>query len=182
MNSMRFARHIVVAAALTVTSLTQTTAPASAESTPQDIRDQTLASANAARAKYGARPLKWNDSLYTGADQWARQCKFQRGPGSHGENLFVTTAASDNRTTIKTAFESWMAEAAKYDYNRPGFSAATGGFTQVVWKNTTQITLAVARCPADTIFSVPSTYVVARFTRPGNYVGQFPQNVGRPVT
>lgn len=52
-----------------------------------------------------------------------------------------------------------------------------------MWKSTAQITVGVARCVAGTIFpSVPSYFVVARFTPPGNINGQFPQNVGRPVS
>ncbi|KAF8888246.1 CAP domain-containing protein [Infundibulicybe gibba] len=65
--------------------------------------------------------------------------------------------------------------------NNPGFSSATGHFTQVVWKGTTQVACAVANCGAGTIFSQASGYVVCRYSPPGNVIGQFPQNVGRPV-
>jgi uncharacterized protein YkwD len=183
MIAMRFARHIAVAATLTLTGLVQATAPAAAEPAPQEIQDQTLASANAARAKYGARPLTWNGSLYPAANEHARSCKFQHSnaQGGYGENLYVVSGSPGLKTAITSAFNAWMAEASKYNYNNPGFSGATGHFTQVVWKSTTQITLSVSRCAANTIFPMASTYVVARFTPPGNYMGQFPQNVGRPI-
>ncbi|MEU4547159.1 CAP family protein [Nonomuraea dietziae] len=186
MDTMRTARHIAVAATLAVTGLTQA-APAAAElaaPAPQEVKDQTLASVNAARAQYGARPLTWNETLYPSADEHARACRFQHSnpQGAYGENMYAASGSPDTKTAIANAFNAWMAEASQYNYNRPGFSASTGHFTQVVWKSTTQITLAVARCAAGTIFpSMASTYVVARFTPPGNLQGQFPQNVGRHV-
>ncbi|KAF8978699.1 CAP domain-containing protein, partial [Cyathus striatus] len=64
--------------------------------------------------------------------------------------------------------------------NKPGFSSATGHFTQVVWKSSTSIACAIANCPAGTIFNQTSKYVVCRYAPPGNYLGQFPQNVGHP--
>ncbi|MEU4213710.1 CAP domain-containing protein [Streptomyces sp. NPDC026206] len=180
---MRFARPIAVAAALTFTTLMLATAPASAAPAPQEIKDQTLASANAARAKYGARPLTWSDPLYPATDQYAQMCKFAHSAaeGRYGENLYAVIGPSDTKTAIRQAFASWMAEASKYDYNKPGFSSATGRFTQLVWKGTTQISLAVSKCPAGMLFPQAGAFVLARFTPAGNFPGQFPQNVGRPV-
>ncbi|KAG0318144.1 Golgi-associated plant pathoproteinsis- protein 1, partial [Podila horticola] len=36
----------------------------------------------------------------------------------------------------KTAITAWYNEEKQYNYNNPGFSGATGHFTQVVWKDT----------------------------------------------
>ncbi|PFH46571.1 hypothetical protein AMATHDRAFT_69529 [Amanita thiersii Skay4041] len=141
--------------------------------------EQVLANHNAARRQYGAKALTWNAGLYPGTLQWAKTCKFQHSnpQGRYGENLYASTGNAG----IKNAVDSWMAEASRYDYNHPGFSTATGHFTQVVWKSTTQVACAVANCPAGTIFSQPSRYVVCRYTPPGNYAGQFQQNVGRHI-
>ncbi|MFF3227079.1 CAP family protein [Nocardia suismassiliense] len=137
-----------------------------------------LSVANAARAQYGAPPMTWNSGLSSDTQQYAAACKFQHSDsrGRYGENLYAGTG---NRS-FEDAMKSWMAEASKYDYNNPGFSPETGHFTQVVWKASTQLTVGIASCPAGTIFSQPSTYIVARYTPPGNVRGQFPQNVGRP--
>ncbi|TCJ89949.1 CAP family protein [Nocardia alba] len=143
--------------------------------------DQSLTAHNTARAKHGAGPLQWAAQLYPSTVQYANMCVFahSNSGGQYGENLYATT---NPNATAATAVDSWMAEAAQYDYDNPGFSAATGHFTQVVWKNTTQVAVAVADCPAGTIFpSTASKFIVARYTPPGNYQGQFPQNVGRPV-
>ena len=82
---------------------------------------------------------------------------------------------------------------AKYDYNHPGFSSATGHFTQVsfsskfplwpelidgypqvVWKGSKQVACAIANCGAGTIFGQPSKMIVCRYSPPGNVLGQFP--------
>lgn len=129
----------------------------------------------------------------------------------YGENLYYNT----RDVGIKDAVNAWMSEAPKYDYNKPGFSSATGKgdwcratrrficsswtgpicfvilkqvyktqhclghFTQVVWKSTTSVACAKASCPAGTITQMPSFFFVCRYAPPGNYQGQFPQNVGR---
>ena len=59
-----------------------------------------------------------------------------------------------------------------YDYNNHGFKSGTGHFTQVVWKTTTKVGCAVAYA-ADG----KSTFVVAKYEKPGNYFGQFAANV-----
>lgn len=143
--------------------------------------DQVVSLHNQARARYGARPVTWNSGLYSSTVSYAQACKFVHSDsqGKYGENLYAGTG--NPGPGIADAVQSWMSEASKYDYSKPGFSAATGHFTQVVWKSTTQVTCALANCPANTIFPAPSHYIVCRYTPPGNYQGQFPQNVGRPV-
>ncbi|KAI9236013.1 MAG: CAP domain-containing protein [Podila humilis] len=136
-----------------------------------------LISHNAARAQYGAKPLAWNANLYAGTQQWASQCKpVHSNSREYGENLYYDT----RNVGIQEAVNYWMSEAPKYDYNKPGFSQATGHFTQVVWKSTTSVACARASCPNGTISSVPTYFFVCRYAPPGNYQGLFPQNVGRP--
>ncbi|KAI7821198.1 CAP domain-containing protein [Gamsiella multidivaricata] len=142
--------------------------------------DQVLAEHNQARARYGARALQWTPALYSATVQYVQMCKFahSNAESQYGENIY---ASSNPNTGIKDAVAAWMAESSNYNYNNPGFSAATGQFTQVVWKNTQQVTCAMASCPAGAIFPQPSKYIVCRYTPQGNIAGQFPQNVGRSV-
>ncbi|KAH9485645.1 Pathogenesis-related protein PRB1-3 [Psilocybe cubensis] len=138
-----------------------------------------ISSHNTNRAAYGASAVTWNANLYPGALSWAQACKFQHSGGNYGENLY---AASGSSNIMADGMKAWMSEASKYDYNNPGFSSATGHFTQVVWKATTQVACASANCPAGTIFpTLPATYLVCRYSPPGNVMGQFRQNVGRHV-
>ncbi|MFI5776276.1 CAP family protein [Nocardia sp. NPDC051570] len=141
-------------------------------------QDHMLSVANSARARYGAAPLSWNSDLSSSTQQYAQSCKFEHSNsgGRYGENLYAGTGT----VAFDDALQNWMAEATAYDYNHPGFSAETGHFTQVVWKGSTQMTVGIASCPAGTVFPEPSTFVIARFTPPGNVLGQFPDNVGRP--
>ncbi|TKK85933.1 secretion protein [Herbidospora galbida] len=167
-------KYFVVAAALAAIP-----APAFAET----VKDAALASHNTARAQYGARPLVWNASILPATQTWANACRFQHSnpAGQYGENLYASTKVADDATIVRDAVKAWMDEARYYDYNKPGFSAATGHFTQVVWKSSTGLAVAVGSCPANTIFPRASKYVVARYTPPGNWGGQYAQNVGRPV-
>ncbi|MEV0368154.1 CAP family protein [Nocardia fusca] len=142
--------------------------------------DEVLARHNHARENYGAPPLTWNSDLYASTLQFARQCKFQASEagGQYGENLYAGTSSTMG---IHDAMRTWMNEGSKYNYSNPGLSAGTRHFTQVVWKSTTQVTAAIADCPAGTIYDQPSKFIVARYTPPGNLEGRFPQNVGRRV-
>ncbi|WP_433664086.1 CAP domain-containing protein [Nocardia sp. CA-128927] len=86
--------------------------------------------------------------------QYAEACKFEHSNsgGRYGENLYAGTGDR----SFDDAMESWMSEASAYDYNHPGFSSATGHFTQVVWKGSTQLTVGIGSCPAGTISLSPA--------------------------
>lgn len=75
----------------------------------------------------------------------------------------------------------WGNERLKYDYNNPGFSSATGHFTQVVWKQSTNLGCGWKRCHGGS-GKANGYYVVCRYTPPGNYQGRFKKNVGRQIS
>ncbi|KAJ4482498.1 CAP domain-containing protein [Lentinula aciculospora] len=140
----------------------------------QDFIQATLNTHNTARSKYGASPLTWNTGLYSATQQWANACVFQHSGGNYGENL---AAAAPQGITAQQGVNMWMAEASQYNYSNPNFSSATGHFTQVVWKSTTSVACAIANC---NFLGNGTGYLVCRYDPPGNYYGQFAQNVGRP--
>lgn len=112
-----------------------------------------------------------------------------------GQNLYQKTVVG---TTLEIrgqeVVDSWYGENKNYDYSRPGFSSATGHFTQVspcnmhahavmmyvptqvVWIGSTHIGVASA-------VQGNTMYVVANYTPPGNVVGpeNFSTNVKRPM-
>lgn len=112
-----------------------------------------------------------------------------------GQNLYQKTVVG---TTLEIrgqeVVDSWYGEIKHYDYNRPGFSSATGHFTQVtlcnihacavtddvptqvVWIGSTHVGVASA-VQGNTV------YVVANYAPPGNVVGpeNFSTNVKRPM-
>ncbi|CAF3889267.1 unnamed protein product, partial [Didymodactylos carnosus] len=62
-------------------------------------------------------------------------------------------------------------------YDKPGFSMSTGHFTQVVWRASNRLGVGAAIANNG---AWKKLYVVANYAPPGNYLGQFQQNVPRP--
>ncbi|KAG0254795.1 hypothetical protein DFQ27_006613 [Actinomortierella ambigua] len=144
------------------------------------FKNDVLTQHNNARAMYGAEPLTWSDALYPATLRWANSCRFRhsQSDGQYGENLYAGGGPS---VTFAQGMNAWMGESSRYNYANPVFSGATGRFTQVVWKSTTQVACAMADCRAGTIFNMASKYTVCRYSPPGNYQGGFNDNVGRRV-
>ncbi|KAI9251723.1 CAP domain-containing protein [Sporodiniella umbellata] len=127
---------------------------------------------NAVRAKHHAPALKWNRKLASYAQNWSNRCVFQHSQGDYGENLGLNYANWGQLIT-----NGWYNEYKKYDYNNPGFGMATGHFTQVVWKGTTEVGCGVTVC--DNIGKGYKLYTCS-YNTPGNYQGEFETNVLRP--
>jgi hypothetical protein len=57
-----------------------------------------------------------------------------------------------------------------------------GHFSQVLWKGSSSVGCASQLCPPGTIFaSFSSWFTVCNYVAPGNYLGQFDQNVFPPL-
>ncbi|KAJ3882027.1 CAP domain-containing protein [Lentinula edodes] len=175
-SSVQTPTRLVSSSSTTSTSsLTSPSLTASATSgATVEFIQSTLNSHNSARAQYGASSLTWNSNLYPATQQWASACVFQHSGGNYGENL---AAAAPQGISVQQGVNMWMAEASQYNYSNPTFSSSTGHFTQVVWKSTTSVACAIATC---NFLGNGTGYLVCRYDPPGNYLGQFAQNVGRP--
>ncbi|GFR71362.1 pathogenesis-related protein 1 [Elysia marginata] len=68
----------------------------------------------------------------------------------------------------------WYDEIKDYNFDSPGFSGSTGHFTQVVWKESTQLGMGKARTPDGTY-----VFAVGVYRTRGNMQGQFAENVPR---
>ncbi|KAL6762814.1 CAP domain-containing protein [Haematococcus lacustris] len=132
---------------------------------------------NSYRSVHGAPALTSSASLISGAQSWAnniaRTCIFRHSyTTGEGENL------AWGFNTWADAMFAWYNEQALYSYTVPRYSRSTGHFTQMVWKDTTQVgcASAVSRCNARTVF-------VCRYSPPGNWQGatNFRANVLPPV-
>ena len=122
--------------------------------------------------------------LYKGAEEWAKKGQFRHsvGDGSYGELLFAGISFSGPKVDVKTAVREWMDEAEKYVYVNPRFSEFTEGFVQVVWKATTQVGCATTKPPTGTIIpGQDATFIVCRYSPPGNVANEYKQNVGQLV-
>lgn len=151
----------------------------------QELFAGTLSSHNRVRAKHGLSPLRWSDKLAAYSQQWAdhlgqsSRCTMRHRSGTppYGENLFWTSATvwSDgvrelNRVTIRDVVKTWADEEAWYNYQRnsclPG--KRCGHYTQIVWKDTTEVGCAMTVCPDK------SQTWVCSYNPPGNFTGQRP--------
>jgi uncharacterized protein YkwD len=145
------------------------------------FRAAVLAQHNDYRARHQVSKLEYSSKLESGALSWARRLaatgKFEHSGGTDGENLhfFFSTESIDAAQLAEQAVSHWYAEIKKYNFKRPGFSGATGHFTQVVWKGSTSLGCGAAKSKEQSYF------IVCRYSPAGNVLGQFPQNVSRPT-
>ena len=144
-----------------------------------------LDSHNRVRTKHRLKPLKWSDKLARYSQEWANQlgsgsrCTMRHRSGlpPYGENLYWSSAIvwsngkrETNPVTIKDVVKVWTDEERWYNYQRnscqPGQKC--GHYTQVVWKNTTEVGCAVKVC------NDKSQTWVCSYNPPGNFIGVRP--------
>jgi uncharacterized protein YkwD len=127
---------------------------------------------------HGIVPLKWNEAIARNAAQWARATGGQMkhsssssrqnkaGFGFLGENL-----AKGHGATGPKGVDMWYDEIKYTSGGRQNsFSMKTGHYTQVVWKETTDLGCAVYR-----------DLLNCQYGKTGNMQGQFSRNVNGPV-
>jgi len=135
------------------------------------------------RTKHQSPPIIWDDTIASFSQQWAYYLLsnnlFQHsGSALYGENLaYFEGYGSDIVTLLKKAVDNWYNEISLYDFNNPGFSSGTGHFTCLVWKSTTRFGMGLS---INTIGN--KVDITMNTSPPGNYQGQFQQNVLPPIT
>jgi pathogenesis-related protein 1 len=132
---------------------------------------------NKARADVGVGPLAWSKNLAVYAQSWAdhlasTSCRMEHRPRSgqwkqeHGENLLIGKVGYHG---VVDAVRAWERE--KSMYHGAALNSSnwypSGHYTQMVWKNTSQIGCAKAECRGNVI-------VVCNYDPPGNVLGQKP--------
>jgi hypothetical protein len=129
---------------------------------------------NAAPAPVPPLPaLTWSPAAAAVAQAWAGRCTYAHntGRGDLGENIFASTAAA----TASDAVVSWASEAPLYDLATNSCRGVCGHYTQLVWRATTSVGCASARCGTNSPFGGGSwTLVVCDYAPPGNVVGEKP--------
>uniref|UniRef100_A0A0N4Z6B9 SCP domain-containing protein n=1 Tax=Parastrongyloides trichosuri TaxID=131310 RepID=A0A0N4Z6B9_PARTI len=134
---------------------------------------------NAFRRCHGANPLQVSQNLVNSAQRYANilaqsptgQLIHDPNNYDQGENL-----ASSSPNIAYVGVRMWYDEYKLYNYNAGVFTKGTGHFTQLVWKNTQYM-----GCAAATSTRWNLVFIVCRYSPPGNYQGQFFENVGRQV-
>lgn len=97
----------------------------------------------------------------------------------YGENVYLeypTDNLSDinNEFAVPNVIKDWYKEGKLYNYAEPGYNSKTVNFTQMIWKNTSDMGSALLKADGRIIF-------VLSFLPPGNIRGQFGSNVFPPI-
>jgi pathogenesis-related protein 1 len=133
---------------------------------------------NKIRADVGVTALIWSTDLAKFAQEWAdhlasQGCDMQHRPRDgewaqkYGENIFWGMGTD---YSALDASKGWYSEIEQYTYGVINSSnwSKTGHYTQMVWKKTTQVGIAVAKCSDGAII------IVANYNPAGNYMGESP--------
>jgi uncharacterized protein YkwD len=150
-----------------------TVAPTIPTSAPQFVDPTLFTSAilnstNVYRTSHNATPVAWNATLQSYAQSYLNStCDFAHSGGPYGENLAL--GCSDAASCV----DMWGDESAAYDYGDPNFSEQTGHFTQLVWKNTTDVGCGARLCGDS------GWYLACEYWPRGNVIGQFGDEVGK---
>ncbi|KAL4420647.1 hypothetical protein ABPG75_010303 [Micractinium tetrahymenae] len=148
---------------------------------------------NEQRARHGAPPTVWNDTLAAQAQAWTDRCVWKHSRettgGDYGENLAGALGRDkvDPTTGLdacSSAAMMWYDEVNYYDWAAadampvdvfvgqwpPSYdsSKSTGHFTQVVWADSTSFGCGVTDCANPFGFG-PAAIVACQFFPAGNY-------------
>ncbi|GKT41016.1 protein PRY2 [Colletotrichum spaethianum] len=155
--------------AQTVVTITEGSPSPTAE--PEWTSDDTFTSAvlnstNSYRNEHNASDVTWNNTLADFAtdyldDMPGDSCNFGHSGGPYSENL----AKGYPSTTL--SIEAWGEERDDYDFDTGEFDERTGHFTQLVWKNTSDVGCGRKLC------GDRQWYLVCEYWPRGNVVGQF---------
>ena len=170
----------------TSTSGTSTSSTSTSGSTASSGFEADILNAhNEKRALHGIQSLAWNDTLAKYAADYAsstfscNNVKLVHSNGPYGENLAAGYSGGYKPV------DAWYDEIKQYDFSNPGFNEATGHFTQLVWKSTSQVGCAKVTCDNSW-----SQYTICEYSNTrGNVVGTdsktgksyFSENVLKPI-
>ncbi|KAI1397243.1 PR-1-like protein [Hypoxylon fuscum] len=172
------------------TTIVVTVAPAIPSDAPSFVDHDAFTSAilnstNTYRATYNASAVRWNSTLEDFAQSYldtsssssssssrrrdGETCDMQHSGGPYGENLALGCS------TAGSCVDAWASEVAAYDYGAPGFGETTGHFTQLVWRDTTDVGCGAKLCPGN-----GGWYLACEYWPRGNVEGAYADEVGQP--
>ena len=118
--------------------------------------------------------MAWSSTVAASAQAFVESCVFADTGPPYGSNAFAGTG----KYTPAQVVAAWVGEDASYDYanNSCAAGAVCGHYTQVVWRESTQLGCGMATCTANNPFGGggPWQLWVCNYNPPGNYVGMKP--------
>jgi len=137
---------------------------------------------NQYRSKHRVSPLQLDSKLCEVAQEYAdflaTTNQFEHsGDSVHGENLYWGWSSEPSWVLeAEEVVTSWYKEKKGYDYLSEPRDTESGHFTQLVWAHTNTLGVGLAKSPTTGRYMT-----VMKYYPPGNYVGQYLQNVLPPV-
>lgn len=124
---------------------------------------------NSYRTLHGVPSVIWSVAMAASAQAYAESCPSDHSASGYGENMAWASSSLDPALVVRM----WYDEEPLYDDDNPGWTPAAGHFTQVVWKESTEIGCGVATDCGD---DLPNVWV-CQYSPPGNHRGRFAENV-----
>nr|CAD7569377.1 unnamed protein product [Timema californicum] len=146
-----------------------------------DFATDCLRAHNDYRRRHGVEPLKLNKKICKYSEEWAKYLASRgimehRQNNEYGENIFCSWSSNANyKVTGTEPVDNWYSEIKDHLFGREPRDLKSGHFTQVVWKGSKELGVAVAKSRNGQIF------VVANYSPPGNFIGSFAVNVPPPI-
>jgi len=129
---------------------------------------------NAVRADVDVEGMTWNSELAALATDFIADCQFEHSSSGErmgvagfqyiGENLF---SSGGSKPTGQQITDAWASEKSDYDYNSNSCSGVCGHYTQIVWRDSTDLGCAMKDCGGSYIVS-------CEYGPGGNFNGQRP--------
>ncbi|XP_067001116.2 uncharacterized protein [Anabrus simplex] len=142
-----------------------------------DFPSDCLRAHNEYRQKHGVPPLKLNKKICKYSEEWAKHLASRghmehRQNSDYGENIFCSWSSNPNhRITGREPVDNWYSEIKSHPFGREPKDLKSGHFSQVVWRDSRELGVAVAKSRTGQIF------VVCNYSPPGNFIGSFAENV-----
>ena len=139
------------------------------------IAQEILNAHNQYRAEVGVPPLTWSDTLANHAQEWADYLASLGGTLQHsqntgeGENLWMGASGYFSYTQMIESFgneKQYFIGGTFPNVSSTGKWQDVGHYTQVVWRNTTEVGCAIATSANG------NDILVCRYSPPGNFLGQ----------
>lgn len=113
-----------------------------------DFQKKSLETHNKLRSKHSADPLQLDENLCKYSLEWAEKLlsenkMYHRTDSPYGENIFMGTGITSVEPSRPV--QAWYDEIKMYDFKKPAFDPKTGHFTQVVWKGSKKLGVAIAQ-------------------------------------